>query len=106
MTNNNELVSRASTYLSEAILNINENKDRFEPIKLRSENGIITALINRLPESDDDREGWLDSLAIAIIGYRNTRISDSSTTEEQQNNEISKNLQSQLEEDYKRWGNT
>lgn len=105
MTNTNELVSITPTLISEAILNINENKDRFDLIKLRSEEGIISALINRLPENDDNREEWLDSLSIATIGYRKTLPLNLSTTESQ-DNEISKKLQSQLEEDYKRWGDT
>lgn len=105
MTNTNELVSLTPAFISEALLNIHENKDRFDLIKLQSEEEIISTLINRLPESDDNREGWLDSLSIATIGYRKTSPSNLSTIEEQ-NNEISKNIQSQLENDFIKWGDT
>lgn len=106
MTNTNELVSLAPALVSEAILRTNENKERFDLIEKKEyEEEIVSELINQLPQSDDDREGWIDSLAIAIIGYRGALPSDLSNIEKQ-NQEISEDLQSQLEDDFFRWGDT
>lgn len=105
MTNTNELVSFTPALVSEAILRTNENKERFDLINAKNEPELASTIIDQLPQSDDDRERWIDSLAIATIGYRKTLPSDLSTTEEQ-NDEISKKVQLQFEDDFIRWGDT
>lgn len=105
MTNTNELVDFAPALISEAILNINKNRKRFDLIEKKYEPEIVSGLIKQLPKSDDNRKGWIDSLSIATIGYRKSLPSDLSTTEEQ-NDEISKKVQSQLEDDFFRWKDT
>jgi len=105
MTNTNELVSLAPSLVSEAMLIINENKGRFSLIEVESEAKLVSTIIDQLPQSDDDREGWINSLAIATIGYRKSQALSSLTTEEQ-NKKISKDLQLQLENDNNRWGDT
>ena len=104
MTNTNELVSRAPSLVSEAILRINENKGRYD-LGQMNEGERVLELMKRLPQSDDDREGLMDSLTIAIIGYRESQALGPSTIEEQ-NKKISEDLQLQLENDNNRWGDT
>jgi len=106
MTNTNELVSLAPALISEAILNINKNRKRFDLIEKKYEPKIVSGLIKQLPKSDDDREGWIDSLAIATIGYRKTLLPELSSQIEEQKDLISTNLQLQLGQDFARWGDT
>ncbi len=96
MTKTNELVSAVPALVSEALVKINENKGRFNLFELKSEAELVSTIIDQLPQSDDDREGWLDSLAIATIGYRKSQTSEN----------ISESLQMQLENDDIRWGDT
>ncbi len=105
MTNNSELVSLTPALVSEALFNIHKNKSRFDLIEQKGENEIISVLMNQLPQSDDDREGWVNSLSLAVIGYRRGLQSDFTSPEEQQA-KITESLQTQLGDDFIRWGDT
>lgn len=94
---NNELVESASVYVEEVF-----SKALLFGVDSYSleQDELVDLLLNELPEKDDDRDGWLRWVAISIVGFFNE------SGEKVGKEAFVGKLQSQLQDDDLRWGDT
>ncbi|MDD3998492.1 MAG: hypothetical protein PHR98_00095 [Candidatus Shapirobacteria bacterium] len=100
MTNNNELVKHSPELVAESLEKVGTVCNRFNISDVTGEEDIIGIACDfDLLPGDTDRDGWINHMALSMVGYRKA-------FPQKVNEDILPDLQEQLASDFPRWGDT
>ncbi|HKC04736.1 MAG TPA: hypothetical protein VKC54_02605 [Patescibacteria group bacterium] len=93
---NNELEDAVPSYVDEVFLKLK----LFGNVNSLNQDNMVDFVFKELPKTDEDRDGWLRLVGISLVGF--FKQSERQVSKEM----FIKELQSQLQSDYVRWGDT